>query len=131
MREAILKQISKLKLVYNVDDIAPNSFEELMRNTGTIKVWSGASDNTIFHDPAINHAFRAWHDYCHKLLNADFSLQGELLVAQYQANILGVNKLHGDLIMIEVYQQAKHFYDTGVFPIDQVAFTTKLLKQVA
>lgn len=40
---------------------------------GRIIVWTGASNRTIFGAPEINHAFRAWHDWCHLVLEADFS----------------------------------------------------------
>lgn len=40
-------------------------------------VFAGASDRTIFGDPAVNYAFRAWHDAWHLRLRAPFTVEGE------------------------------------------------------
>lgn len=52
--------------------------------TGRVAVWSGASDDTIFGLPSVNHAFRAWHDWGHIHLDAPFNMEGELKVLEWQ-----------------------------------------------
>lgn len=52
--------------------------------TGRVCVWEGASDDTIFGLPSMNHAFRAWHDWGHIHLDAPFTMQGELQVLEWQ-----------------------------------------------
>lgn len=97
--------------------------------THRITVWSGASDRTIFGCPEHNWAFRAWHEWTHYILHADFSLDGELAVAHRQCADLARVFGHGPqvekwqrLIMAEVYGQAAYYARTGEFPADQVAF---------
>lgn len=98
--------------------------------TGRLKVWQGASDRTIFGDPCINWAFRAWHDYCHVVGKHGFTLEGERLTATRQIRNMraaygysGVARVGWDKVLwIEVVEQAEHFAATGAFPVDQRAF---------
>jgi hypothetical protein len=116
------------KLTYNVSDVAPDTFETLKSNVVSIlTVWSGASDKTIYGDAAVNHAFRAWHDSLHLKLNAPFTLEGEILVAKFQANALKNDAL-GAIIMAEVQGQAEYFAKHGTFPENQVEFIQSYLK---
>ena len=74
-------KILKLAQRHTVKDIAPDSFASLKgASTSGLVVYSGGSDNTIYGDPRVNWAFRAWHDKLHLDLNAPFTLQGETLV---------------------------------------------------
>lgn len=128
LNQLVQAQVSKLK--YEVSDQAPSTYEELLKQSiASIVVWSGASDLTVFGDPSVNHAFRAWHDSLHIHMQAPFNLQGETLVAKEQARILSTyGDTYGDIIMIEVVGQAQYLQETGGFPVDQEAFTRKQLK---
>lgn len=65
---------------YIVSDDAPSTFRQLKAHLDagkTLVVAKEGSDHTIFADPAVNCAFRAWHDWSHWTGNYDFSLYGE------------------------------------------------------
>ena len=55
--------------------------QEHLAKTGRILVNSDYSENTIFGCPEHNYAFRAWHDWTHLTIRAEFTLDGELAVA--------------------------------------------------
>lgn len=126
LNETIVKTIKRLKIQYEVSDHAPSTFEELSRNIGTLKVWAGESNHTIYGDAQINYAFRAWHDYTHLKLNSPFTLDGELTVAKHQASLVGDTL--GAVIMAEVYGQALLAIKTGQFPANQIEFILNYLK---
>ena len=72
---------------FDVSDTAPNTFKELKRvyeQTGRVVVWSGASENTIYRDARVNHAFRAWHDHHHLTGDLPFTVNGEKAVCELQ-----------------------------------------------
>lgn len=58
--------------------------------TGRIRVWSGASDATIFGESSVNHAFRAWHDLCHVTLGAEFTRAGEMDAMTMQSDMVAL-----------------------------------------
>jgi hypothetical protein len=122
------KRILSLAPKFEAKDIAPSSLKELAQLTSMV-VWQGGSEATIYGDPTVNHAFRAWHDSLHLKLNAPFTLAGEKLVALEQARIIGGN--YGKIVIAEVVGQAEHFEKHGTFPIDQKAFITEYLRKVA
>lgn len=65
---------------YDVSDAAPETYEELIAHLdagGRMLVYSGGSEQTIYGDPEVNFAFRAWHDWCHWQGRYDFSHEGE------------------------------------------------------
>ena len=119
------------------EQAAPASLEALnehLANTGRMLVWSGGSDKTIFGAPEINHAFRAWHDWCHWHLQAEFNDKGEYAVYVQQCAHLnqfwpGHFKLGSwmTLLYIEVVEQNSHYRKTGQFPVDQRAFVDSRL----
>ena len=125
---------------YDVGDDAPDSLAALqdhVARTGRILVDSRHSENTIFGCPEHNWAFRAWHDWTHLAIGAEFTLDGELAVAHRQiqdlCRVFGHNsdtRLWSRYIMAEVYGQACYIRDTGKFPVDQVAFDLDYLKGV-
>lgn len=110
----------------------PDSLAELqdhVARTGRILVDGRHSDHTIFGCPEHNWAFRAWHDWTHLTIHAEFTLDGELAVAHRQiedlCRVYGHNedtRLWSRYIMAEVYGQACYHHTTGEFPADQVAF---------
>lgn len=76
---------------FEVSNNAPGSWaalKEYNARTGGMCVWNGASENTIHHNPAVNYASRAWHDYCHLSGNYDFSAEGEEAACEYGISML-------------------------------------------
>ena len=133
---AVLQMASRLfPTGFAVSDDAPGSYEELCQHLDAGKrmvVWSGGSDATIFADPEVNYAFRAWHDWTHWRHRLDFTLAGEAYTAAQQTRDLRKvfgdwddhpDRLHwADIIRVEVYEQAKHHAMCGDFVDDQVGF---------
>ena len=116
---------------------APTSLPALQDHidrTGRILVDGTHSDRTIYGEPEFNYAFRAWHDWTHWVLRAEFDLPGELAVAHRQIEDMhrvfgygGETGLFAALIMAEVYGQALYQHRYGEFPQDQVEFTRAYL----
>lgn len=76
---------------YDVSNVAPDTYAALRRiniATGTVLVWNGASEDTIYSCPAVNYAARAWHDWCHLRGDYDFSMDGEAATCRMQVNML-------------------------------------------
>lgn len=104
------------------------TFDRLkFQSVSSLVVWSGGSNATVYGDPAINHAFRAWHDSLHLKLGLDFSLESEIAVATEQSRLLHNDGL-ARLIMAEVKGQAEYFAKHSQFPDNQVEFVTNYLK---
>lgn len=109
----------------------PNTLEGLKREYarhGRLIVSSENSDHTIFGDPEVNYAFRAWHDWHHLHYGYEFTPQGEANVAFCQTTDLitlyGQEKarLWRKLIDIEVNGQVRYHEYHGCFPIYQRDF---------
>lgn len=118
--------ILALAPAYEAKSFAPGTFPELMRCPSRI-VWDGASDATIYADPRVNHAFRAWHDAEHVRGAFDFSLTGERATCEAQirgllARFPRVPSFFLAIIRAEITGQAEHFARFGEFPADQAAF---------
>jgi hypothetical protein len=126
LNNKILKQASKLN--YTVSEVAPSTMTDLVNNS-TLKVWSGASDNTIWNDPSVNYAFRALHDKLHLITGLGFTPDEEIEIGRIQAN--QYEGLLADLVYIETTGQAEYFKQNGVFVQDQTMFTMEKLKLVA
>lgn len=115
-----------------VDDFAKLK-QIIADNDGRMVVWSGGSDATIFGDPEVNYAFRAWHDWCHLNGNYPFTVEGEAAAATTQAAHL--IKLYGAeksrpwraLLKAEVVGQAEYYAEHGQFPANQVGFDLEYL----
>lgn len=116
---------------------APTSLPALQAHvarTGRILVDGAHSARTIYGEPEFNFAFRAWHDWTHWTLRAEFDLPGELAVAYRQVEDMhrvfgygGETELFASLIVAEVYGQALYLHRCGEFPQDQVEFTRAYL----
>jgi len=118
-----------------VAEDAPQSYEELIArlNAGLpMLVYSGGSDQTIYGDPEVNYAFRAWHDWCHWRGQFDFSLAGEIATFQMQAKHLVA--IFGDdqrtrwwinILYAEVIGQREFYDEHGCFPENQRAFVER------
>jgi hypothetical protein len=103
--------------------VAPQTFAEVLRSwheKRRIIVWNGGSEKTIHPDPRNNFLFRAWHDYGHILLRANFRLEGETRVYQWQSN--GQGTLLQRALKIEIVEQAAHYWRTKTFVEEQKKF---------
>lgn len=122
---------------------APASYEEVRAefenalNTGApVRVYAGASDSTIYTAPAVNHAFRFWHDYLHFINELDFSEQGELCTAAHQCRQAGVRFGMGSLewlmLQIDTAGQVGYYQASGgQFVVNQLAFCRARLGMAA
>ena len=122
---------------FDVSADAPATFEDMVANfkaTGRHVVWSGASDRTIFGDPEVNYAFRAWHDWHHISRSLDFSdaSEHEVFAGQYR----DVRGIYGngeaaqdfcDLLYAEIIGQLEFKNRHGNFPADQRGFVRHYL----
>lgn len=110
--------------------------KEEWERSGRVRVNTDFSDGTIFGSASVNWAFRAWHDYCHLTLGADFSKEGEGRAAQLQISHLishypthPLLPLFISLVEIEVNEQVNYFFETGEFPCNQFDFTLNCLRK--
>jgi hypothetical protein len=113
------------------------SFEEMRatyRATGRIPINTDFSDGTIFGDPAINWAFRAWHDWAHIRGNFPFTEQGERDAAFLQEcdviEAIGYTVTATrfcDILDCEVNGQVQYYLKHNAFPPDQIAFAREYL----
>ena len=124
---------------FNYSNEPKDSYSVMLREymrTGLITVWIGASEKTIFGIPKINWDFRAWHDYWHIKLNADFSYENELRVMRRQQldcyqwcrdNGINADKTRFLLLLLEaeIKGQADYELEHGEFPVDQVKFAER------
>jgi len=129
---AVLTMANTYATGWTAGEDAPQSFAELKeyyeRSKGHIKVWSGASENTIFGCPEFNWAFRAWHDAVHIRYDLPFTPEGEREVAAIQCQQLIEHYGQSDttrfwcaLIDSEINGQLEYASNNGgEFPIDQV-----------
>lgn len=126
INQSILDQASKLR--YIVKDEAPSSEVDLFSSTSLV-VWSGASEATIYQDASVNYAFRAIHDALHLKTGLGFSVSHEVEMGRIQAS-KQTSDLMADLVYCEVAGQALHYLKTGLFVLDQVAFTNAWLSKL-
>lgn len=127
---------------YRAREHAPSTFLALKDEyqvNGDIVVSSLHSKNTIFGNQRINWAFRAWHDLCHILANADFTPAGEraaanLQTAMMRAWIKGYTQKaiaqriwFARIIDAEVNGQVAYYFEHLTFPENQYEFTKSLL----
>jgi hypothetical protein len=122
---------------YDVSDHAPQTYEELVAHLeagNRMTVYSGGSDRTIYGDPEVNYAFRAWHDWCHWRGRHDFSLEGELATCTMQVRQLVARYGNSSqtqrwqrILHAEVIGQREYFDAHGYFPEDQRAFVDSYL----
>ena len=94
---------------------------------GSLLIWEGASDATIYRDARVNHAFRAWHDAMHIAGNLGFTLADEIAACELQIRDarLRYPQIPSSVIALiraEVIGQAQYFEAHGEFPLDQKQF---------
>ncbi|HVH75197.1 MAG TPA: hypothetical protein VM755_09805 [Stellaceae bacterium] len=138
LNAAIIHIAGKLfPLGFDVSDTAPSSFKELCGhlNAGNrMVVFAGGSDRTIYADPEVNWAFRAWHDWCHWRGVHDLTLESERAVCRMQT--WHIRKLYGEviarkwgsIIRAEIIGQAQYFHCHKRFPEDQRGFIEAYLR---
>lgn len=117
---------------HTVSERAPATFAEIMRQGDPLTVWSGASDGTIYDDPAVNWAFRAWHDATHIAGQYNFTLAGE--IATCEAQLIKLRETFPrfparweTILRAEIIGQAQYAARFGSFPTDQAAFIREAL----
>ncbi len=122
---------------YDVSDSAPETYDELIAHLdagGRMIVYSGGSERTIYGDPEVNFAFRAWHDWCHWRGRYDFShegeraacaMQGDHLIARYGES--SETRRWRRILQAEIIGQREYFDRHGTFPEDQRAFVAAYL----
>ncbi len=122
---------------FDVSDAAPETYDELMAHLdagGRMLVYSGGSERTIYGDPQVNFAFRAWHDWCHWRGGYDFSYEGERAACTMQGDHLVA--LYGEspqtrrwrrILQAEIKGQRDYFDRHGEFPADQRGFVESYL----
>jgi hypothetical protein len=139
----VVKQIASrlFPMGFDIGPDAPDTLAKLKARLDSgdrMLVWDGASDKTIFACPETNYAFRAWHDWLHWKLGADFTPQGERVVMlAMQAQVVS---LYGGragasedvlrwcaILQAEVIGQLEHKEDHGGFPEDQREVTKRYL----
>ena len=121
---------------FDVSPDAPGTYKALKGHLDAGKrlvVYDGGSEGTIYVDPAVNHAFRAWHDYSHWKGEHDFSLEGECAVFEMQRRHLLY--LYGDsaqtrrwILRAEVIGQRLFYERYKRFVDDQRGFIEAYLK---
>ena len=123
---------------FDVSEKAPHTFDELKSLLDADKrlvVYSGGSSSTIYADPQVNYAFRAWHDWSHWTGNHDLSFEGEIAVCrQQQAHLF---ELYNDteqtrrwckLVCAEIIGQATYHLCYKRFPNNQRGFVEAFLE---
>lgn len=109
-------------IAYRVSDHAPDEAPALFALTSLV-VWSGASDQTAFGDPSVNHAFRAVHDSAHLAHRLDFTAAQEIALARIQANqFADCGDAVAQYVLDDLAGQTLYRVKHGEFPADQRAF---------
>lgn len=134
---AIMQITAQLVPEYTVSDSAPATYQALKAHLEAGKMMVVAdegSGNTIFGNPAVNHAFRAWHDWSHWRGGFDFSPQGETATCQMQIEhvyqFFGNNqktRAWASLLTAEIIGQRQYFERHRTYICDQRAFVRAYL----
>jgi hypothetical protein len=98
-------------------------------------VYGGGSQHTIYADPSVNYAFRAWHDWTHWTGRHDLTFKGEIAVCTDQRRFLmemfgSTAAIEGwsAIINAEIIGQATYFQFHKRFPVDQRGFVEAYLQ---
>lgn len=122
---------------FDVAPDAPSTYRELKAHLDAgrrLVVYDGGSEGTIYVTPAVNHAFRAWHDFSHWTGGHDFSVRGECAVfamqRQHLLDLYGDNKQTErwiDILRAEVIGQRLYYERHKRFVEDQRGFISAYL----
>lgn len=126
LNEIILNKVKSL--VWSVSDSAPSTFGDLVGHGGSLVVWSGESNHSIYGDPHVNRAFRALHDSMHVRFGLSFSAEHEIELARRTAAMF--DGTLADLVWSDIAGQVEFFKEFGHFPSNQVDFVLNYLKRL-
>jgi hypothetical protein len=94
-----------------------------------LPVYDGGCERTIFSTPAVNHAFRAWHDSLHLAFGLGFDKVGEYGAAGLHmeaAAAAGLLTEDQRALLFEVVGQFEYAAaHAGEFPADQALFVAR------
>lgn len=139
LNAAIVHLVDKLlPQGFDVSPNAPSSFEALKAqyDCGRMVVWDGASDDTVFAEPRVNYAFRAWHDLTHIVYQCPFTIDGEsealnmqlIDLLEFFPGIPTETMARWKAILVaEVDGQGEYNARYGRFPVNQRAFVEAYL----
>jgi hypothetical protein len=133
LKQAILETTARLLPDgFDVSDDAPQTYEQLktlMDAGNRMRVWTGGSEDTIYNEPYVNYAFRAWHDICHWEGQFGFTVDGEIATCEMQCRQLfefyGNNETTQQwctILRAEIVGQALYFQRHKRFPKKQTHF---------
>ena len=141
LNAAILHIASRLfHCGFDIAENAPSTYAELKAHLDAgnrMLVCSGGCDDTIYAHEKVNHAFRAWHDWCHWRGGHDFSVAGETAVYHIQCQHLVM--LYGDnpatrrwrgILYAEVVGQRLYYETHKRYVTDQRAFVEQFLARM-
>lgn len=123
---------------YEESLVAPSTHEEVMIEWRTaletgkpFRVYSGASDCTIYDAPDVNWAFRFWHDYLHVKHNLGMGIRDEMQVGALHwlevSQEFGDDSLEAKIIAADTSGQALYHHIFGTFVADQEEFVLRCL----
>lgn len=119
---------SESQFNFNNIDETFKKFTEYYKKYKKIPLWYDNNQDNIFANIVVNGRFRGWHDYCHVLIDADFSLSGEKRVYTYQQSLLPLDwEFERKLMYCEIVKQAEHYSSGGKTIENQRYFTRKYL----
>lgn len=120
---------------FDLSPRAPATLQQLRSlGTGRFVIYDGAAERTVYGDPSVNFAFRAWHDFCHLHGGHETNFVGEVAACRVQT--LHLLRRYGDsartfrwraIIEADIIGQARYFERHGFFPKDQAAFVQTYL----
>ena len=117
------------------DDDIQREFAECSRTRRPFRVWSGASDNTVFTCREGNWAFRFWHDVVsHAVGKLGFDMRDELTAGMQWvrkvSNEFGAKSLETAIAYADTCGQTLYCAAKGEFPVDQIAFVSQYVAGV-
>lgn len=114
---------------------APNTWKELQdwweskgKYGEPMPVFDGGCDQTIYSQPYINHAFRAWHDMIHLKNGLSFQPEDEAKTAFIHMAACD-NVADALTIFADVYGQVLFYQKTGQFVENQSQFVGQFIKK--
>lgn len=138
LNNAVVVMANKVwPLGWDVGPNAPSSFKALCEEINTrrrVTVYDGGCECTIFDQPEVNYAMRAWHDWCHWRYGYDFSLRGETMACEKQIEQLFKVYGRGDqterwarILWAEVVGQREYYERHRKYVEDQMSFVKMYL----
>jgi hypothetical protein len=108
-------------------------YEQVLRVGGPLHVSSYNSGNVIFTSPAVNHAFRFWHDMHHVKLGLSFKFVDEIELALWhlaQVQVAGFSKGSLERRLLEIYTLGQNYLYSAArcHPSDQLRFVQRCLE---